>query len=334
MCHSSSVQTSAIRVAGAELSVVPMQQENGTYYDMSHLFPPIQSAIQFDRATSMHSINSEVAAAQTPDYLSFYWRLPAAFLGNQLLSYGGYLRYSIRYREPFSPSPLQIPDVILRGNGITLYHYEKNFMEDSKENISISIRFWVGEWFKDDRNAFSHSTVFEDTTREDIMIVLQNVEEVLIKATYDAHLLETSIFNIQLESAIVSNVSDAQRSAYIEQCSCPDGYLGSSCEQCAPNYIRHSSGQYLGRCLPAPRLCNCNGHSEECDQYSGHCVNCRDHTEGKNCEKCERGFYLNPKAMVEDTAQCTVCPCQRARVESNLTTRFVSFDDHHLCCPN
>lgn len=31
-------------------------------------------------------------------------------------------------------------------------------------------------------------------------------------------------------------------------CSCPIGYLGTSCETCAPGYRRSSGGFYLGLC--------------------------------------------------------------------------------------
>jgi hypothetical protein len=34
----------------------------------------------------------------------------------------------------------------------------------------------------------------------------------------------------------------------VETCSCPPGYLGTSCETCAPGYRRSSGGFYLGLC--------------------------------------------------------------------------------------
>lgn len=155
-------------------------------------------------------------------------------MGNQLFSYGGHLKYSIRFRRPFSPSPLHIPDVIIRGNGITLYHYEKEEDLDTSldDESKVAVRFWQGQWHRNEQSAHTDiPPLFEDTTREDIMIVLQNLTEVLIKASYDANMLESSIFNVELESAQISNYSDPHRSAFIEQCTCPDGYSGSSCDK-------------------------------------------------------------------------------------------------------
>jgi len=269
---------------GNELSIVALErQTNGTYADVSHIYPPNQLAIRYETFTKSHQINSEVAALHTPEDVYFYWRLPSSFLGNQLFSYGGHLKYSIRYQKPFSPSPLSIPDVIIRGNGITLYHSEKDNMDNAvNDEIKIVVRFWEGQWYRDDSNANSEiPPLFEDTPREDIMIVLQNMTDVFIKASYDANLLESAILNVELESAQISNFSDPVRSAYIEQCTCPEGYAGLSCEKCAPRYIRQPAGQHLGRCNAAPMTCQCNGHSNECDQFTGQCLNCADHTEGE-----------------------------------------------------
>ena len=36
----------------------------------------------------------------------------------------------------------------------------------------------------------------------------------------------------------------------VEQCTCPPGYVGLSCEDCAPGYERSGHGPYLGTCVP------------------------------------------------------------------------------------
>jgi len=52
----------------------------------------------------------------------------------------------------------------------------------------------------------------------------------------------------------------------IEQCSCPDGYVGQFCESCAPGYRRDPpGGGSLAQCIP----CNCNKHSDACDVTTG-----------------------------------------------------------------
>ena len=54
----------------------------------------------------------------------------------------------------------------------------------------------------------------------------------------------------------------------VEQCSCPIGYKGLSCEDCDVGYTRSVQGVYLGLCEP----CECNGHSDQCDPDTGVCL--------------------------------------------------------------
>ena len=58
------------------------------------------------------------------------------------------------------------------------------------------------------------------------------------------------------------------RASSVELCSCPMGYKGSSCEDCATGYTRSSEGLYLGLCKP----CQCFGHSSICHTDTGVCI--------------------------------------------------------------
>ena len=52
----------------------------------------------------------------------------------------------------------------------------------------------------------------------------------------------------------------------VEQCTCPDGYVGQFCESCAPGYRRDPPGNSpFSRCIP----CNCNKHSDACHVTTG-----------------------------------------------------------------
>lgn len=59
-----------------------------------------------------------------------YWSLPLQFVGNQVLSYGGSLRFSV-LNSIFSGQYVPDRDVILTGNDITLIWTRK----DAKEEV-------------------------------------------------------------------------------------------------------------------------------------------------------------------------------------------------------
>lgn len=63
------------------------------------------------------------------------------------------------------------------------------------------------------------------------------------------------------------NTGNYERALSVEQCLCPAGYRGLSCEDCDVGFTRAPEGLYLGLC----EACNCNGHSNECDPETGIC---------------------------------------------------------------
>lgn len=63
------------------------------------------------------------------------------------------------------------------------------------------------------------------------------------------------------------------QAVYVEECRCPQGYAGLSCEECAPGYERRQQGPWMGICVKTtPKL------------------------------DCRPGEYL-------DFQQCLPCPC-------------------------
>ncbi|XP_017354061.1 laminin subunit alpha-3 isoform X4 [Cebus imitator] len=69
---------------------------------------------------------------------------------------------------------------------------------------------------------------------------------------------------------------------------------------CSPGYYRDHKGLYTGRCVP----CNCNGHSNRCQDGSGICINCQHNTAGEHCERCQEGYYGSAIH-----GSCRACPC-------------------------
>ncbi|XP_075385959.1 laminin subunit beta-3 [Tenrec ecaudatus] len=105
-----------------------------------------------------------------------------------------------------------------------------------------------------------------------------------------------------------------------DACVCQHNTAGPNCDRCAPFYNdrpwRPAEEQDPHEC----QRCNCNGHSETCHfdsavfaasrgAHGGVCDNCRDHTEGQNCERCQLHYFRNrrPGAPIEET--CIPCEC-------------------------
>ena len=73
------------------------------------------------------------------------------------------------------------------------------------------------------------------------------------------------IDNVRLGSAR-QGLNSNPRAVWVEECSCPEGYIGQFCESCAPGYRREVvDGGPFAKCVP----CQCNGQSDICDVNTG-----------------------------------------------------------------
>ncbi|KAG0432931.1 hypothetical protein HPB47_020393, partial [Ixodes persulcatus] len=163
------------------MSVLP----DGSYMDVTEKFRPNQNAIRSSPGNREFRIDSGVKTSDAS--VHYYWSLPAEFLGNQACevnSYGGHLKYTFRYRA--SSRPAQVADVILKGNRLTLYHTLRQSYGPLRDN-AVEVQFWEGEWHKADRQSRGPDTA----TREDIMMVLQNIEGIFVRASFDDELAES-----------------------------------------------------------------------------------------------------------------------------------------------
>lgn len=190
----------------------------------------------------------------------YFWRLPSRFAGNKIASYGGNLNYTIRFvpTPGGSMSRNNAPDVVIRSlNDITILHYRRDEAAPSISQ-SYSVPIFEENWERIDGNVVN---------RAQLLMTLADVSDIFIKSTYTTTTDEAALTQVSLDTASVHNTGSYDRALEVEQCLCPPGHQGLSCEDCAPGYTRSSDGIYLGLC----ELCQCNGHSTECNPENGVC---------------------------------------------------------------
>ncbi|KAI6075043.1 Laminin subunit alpha-1 [Aix galericulata] len=260
---------------------------------------------------------------------TFYWRLPEQFQGDQLMAYGGKLRYTVAFYalDGFGTSNFE-PQILMKGGRTSKLVIYVDI--PSPEN---GVRSDKEVEMKEDSWKYFNSVSEKPVSRSDFMSVLSNIEYILIKAAYGQGLQQSRIANISMEIAVKFEEMHRGRSRahLIEQCRCPAGYTGFSCQSCAPGYYREKpielgvreSHTVIARCLP----CQCNNHSETCDPETGKCLNCRDNTVGDYCSACTPGYYGKVIGSVND---CSLCACPRANpVSFSPTCVLKGVQDYH-----
>ena len=57
-----------------------------------------------------------------------------------------------------------------------------------------------------------------------------------------------------------------------------------------------------------PKPCQCNKHSNRCEHIPTYdflmCVDCRHHTQGQNCHRCDRRYFKDPTKSLDDPEVC------------------------------
>ena len=318
-------------------------------------------------------INVDVRAERDPitgsDIVSFniddrspqgsfvYLDLPASEKGSKLTYYGGFLRYRLRVEQHWRDLP-PMPDIILKGNGFILIHTSDVTPEPSTPT-DLKVRFWPGQWFKifqdgDPRPSGAEyddgdDSIRELATREDILIALSNIENILIRVQYHGDdKLYASLSNIIIDTAISPSALAPfkPQAIYVEQCQCPRGYNGLSCQDCAPGFGRDQGNRCVSvtedTCRPGYygipsigipcQICPCaqvrSGVTPDCFMESDFQVTCScpQGYQGGRCEQCSSGYVRQRDECVpavEETCprgyygdpgrglECRACPCSR-----------------------
>lgn len=144
-------------------------------------------------------------------------------------------------------------------------------------------------------------------TRSDFLSTLSNIESILIRATVKEFSSRSSISDVELDTAVAQNTGQGLAEG-LEQCRCPIGYRGTSCEvisfsfcykksgfckkmfflhiqSCERLYYRDSSDKQSSS-LGACKVCPCQ-YAESCELGANRRVkcNCIQGYFGERCEK-------------------------------------------------
>ncbi|KAL4665893.1 hypothetical protein H8957_012079 [Semnopithecus entellus] len=219
------------------------------------------------------------------------WVAPASYLGDKVSSYGGYLTYQAKsFGLPGDMVLLEKkPDVQLTGQHMSIIYEETNTPRPDRLHHG-RVRVVEGN--------FRHASSRAPVSREELMTVLSRLADMRIQGLYFTETQRLTLSEVGLEEA--SDTGSGRIAYAVEMCACPPAYAGDSCQGCSPGYYRDHKDLYTGRCVP----CNCNGHSNRCQDGSGICVNCQHNTAGEHCERCQEGYYGNAVH-----GSCRACPC-------------------------
>ncbi|XP_061460229.1 laminin subunit gamma-3 [Rhineura floridana] len=232
-------------------------------------------------------ISLEQGGQELADFLS-----PEKFLGNQRLSYGQTLSVHVRTEGATPGSPPFPIWLILEGDGILVSasHMGAGDGRNGTHCEEHIITFRLHEAQEEMQPALS---VFQ------FQRLLSNLKVLRIRARSSQGPGRISLKEVQLTSA---RPGLAQPAVWVEECICPQGYVGQFCESCAAGYKREANfGGPFSRCIP----CSCNQHGS-CDPDTGLCQ-CLHNTEGPSCERCAAGFHGNP--FIGRFDDCEPCPC-------------------------
>ncbi|XP_065339678.1 laminin subunit alpha lam-3 [Cloeon dipterum] len=239
-----------------------------------------------------------------------YWKLPSTFFGDKVLSYNGFLRFTVVSSGGQTLLPPNVlssyPLVQIQGNNKIVLEY---FSPQPSITGQYQVRFHESNW------KAKHSPASGPVTREIMMLALQNIQHILIRASDSVDFQRVEIRDVSLDHATAPRdpqepIQSWQLARGVEQCQCPDQYRASSCQNPAIGFYRwHPPGsgadstiiiQLIGEARP----CSCNSRSATCDSETGKCKNCTNNTEGVTCDRCASGYFGNPKVE-----PCRACPC-------------------------
>ncbi|XP_035736479.1 laminin subunit alpha-1-like [Vespa mandarinia] len=250
-----------------------------------------------------------------------YWKLPETFLRDKVASYGGLLRFATSTDGGISlRSAHKYPLVQLQGNDrIILEYYLHSPVKDNRYEVRFHESLWQ-----------LHGRPDYKVTREVLMVALQNVQHIFIKATDNADFTKTTLLEASLEAAVLTHTHSPPLASGVEICQCPPEYNGTSCQDPSIGFYRSYENTTVTSTIVIDlvgqaRRCQCSGRSEICDRETGYCQNCRGNTIGPRCEICADSFYGHP-----EIGGCKPCPCPQ--IDKRFSSSCVVRADSEPIC--
>ncbi|XP_065086023.1 basement membrane proteoglycan-like isoform X2 [Ochlerotatus camptorhynchus] len=175
---------------------------------------------------------------QVPKNTTPYYFLPFRFIRYQVGSYGEQFQYEISVDN--SSYSKEEPDIILKGYNTTLLYSHKLRFIPNQSN-PVAFRFSEISFIKPDGKR---------VTREDVMTVLAYIDTFMIRMyPVNGNFMPASTPMVMNASTDLG-YHGLGKVTRVEQCRCPHGYRGSSCEWCDFGYDRVQKFSRTGACMP------------------------------------------------------------------------------------
>lgn len=112
--------------------------------------------------------------------------------------------------------------------------------EDLIAHLFINATSWHltvrTQWYTRRTFIFISRADGKEISRQHFLLALADVKAILVKATYTSNSELATLVSSSIDTA--DPYGDGAPAVHVEQCVCPAGYLGTSCEDCAPGYTR------------------------------------------------------------------------------------------------
>ncbi|XP_051970169.1 laminin subunit alpha-1 [Xyrauchen texanus] len=263
------------------------------------LLRSVQSSTIFTSPISEENLIISNSTASIGAVSLWSWAAPESFLNNKLTSYGSVLSYSVAYdisEENVDKTLHAHFSVVIEGNGRALRQMlSKRLLLNAHREQHVTLQIQP--------HAFMDAHSGKRVHRDELMTVLADVAAIRVRAQMEGNAEGTLRLSTVSLGVGDSNAGFSKISPDVEQCECPWGYSGTSCEYCIPGFYRVGGVLFGGNCLQ----CECNDHATECD-INGECLGCSHNTTGPHCDQCLPGFYGDPSEGAKDDCQRCACP--------------------------